>query len=166
MVLARRPLRRLIILSYALLVLSEAISLDFDTEQLEVRSSDGKIGISFWTHPDPFGGVTRVAVSRKRRKEWLYNVDNDSCAVPKDPRVIWSTDGKEAAIFMCDVLCGGSGAVRLYDETSGRALKWSEAEERMIELILQKYPPRSQKDEEAIRLNTYEWVCKNVSAPS
>jgi hypothetical protein len=51
---------------------------------------------------------------------------------------------------------GTSGAARLYDETSGRAMNWSEGEERMVALILQKYPPRSQKDEDVIRLNTYD----------
>ena len=136
----------------------------FDASELaELRSPDGSTAISFRSHPD---GMTRVSVSRKGRTDYLYTADNDSCSAPKDPRVIWSTDGKEAAIFLCDALCGGSGAARLYDEASHRAMSWSEGKERIVALILQKYPPRSQKEGDAMRLNTYDWVCRNVSSPS
>lgn len=136
----------------------------FDASELaQLRSPDGSTAISFRSHPD---GMTRVSVSRKGRTDYLYTADNDSCSAPKDPRVIWSTDGKEAAIFLCDALCGGSGAARLYDEASRRAMSWSEGKERIVALILQKYPPRSQKEGDAMRLNTYNWVCRNVSSPS
>ena len=139
----------------------------FDASELvELRFPDGSTAISFWSHPDLFGGLTRVTVSRKGRTDYLYTADNDSCSAPKDPRVIWSTDGKEAAIFLCDALCGGSGAARLYDEASHRAMSWSEGKERIVALILQKYPPRSQKEGDAMRLNTYTWVCRNVSSQS
>src|SRR5215475_6970382 len=136
----------------------------FDASELaELRSPDGSAAISFRSHPD---GMTRVSVSRKGRTDYLYTADNDSCSAPKDPRVIWSTDGKEAAIFLCDAPCGGSGVARLYDEASRRAMRWSEGKERIVALILQKYPPRSQKEGDAMRLNTYDWVCRNVSSPS
>jgi len=139
----------------------------FDASELvELRSPDGSTAITFSSHPDLFGGLTRVTVSRKGRTDYLYTADNDSCSAPKDPRVIWSTDGKEAAIFLCDALCGGSGAARLYDEASHRAMSWSEGKERIVALILQKYPPRSQKEGDAMRLNTYNWVCRNVSSQS
>jgi len=133
------------------------------SELAELRSPDGSTAISFRSHPD---GMTRVSVSRKGRTDYLYTADNDSCSAPKDPRVIWSTDGKEAAIFLCDALRGGSGVARLYDEASRRAMSWSEGKDRIVALILQKYPPRSQKEGDAMRLNTYTWVCRNISNQS
>jgi len=136
------------------------------SELVELRSPDGSTAISFWSHPDLAGAVTRVTVSQKGRTQYSYSAYNDSCSAPKDPRVIWSTDGKEAAIFLCDALCGGSGVARLYDEASRRAMSWSEGKERIVALILQKYPPRSQKEGDAMRLNTYAWVCRNVSSQS
>lgn len=161
---------RAIILTCMAVVICAALVLlyaFFDASELvELRSPDGSTAISFSSHPDLFGGLTRVTVSRKGRTDYLYTADNDSCSAPKDPRVIWSTDGKEAAIFLCDAPCGGSGVARLYDDASRRAMRWSEGKERIVALILQKYPPRSQKEGDAMRLNTYDWVCRNVSSPS
>jgi hypothetical protein len=75
-----------LLVTCAVLVLLYEISLE--SELVEVRSPDGRTAISFWSHPDLIGGVTRVAVSRKGRTDYLYTVDSDSCSAPRDPRVL------------------------------------------------------------------------------
>jgi hypothetical protein len=85
--LSSRILFRVVMTSFLFALLGGCSA--FDKQILTSESPDKRVRITFWHHPDPFGGVIRVTVNRDGKTSGLYVIDNDSCPAPN-----WS-DGKE-----------------------------------------------------------------------